>query len=83
MINVLWIRRGMKICWRRVRLLKVNVMLKVGQEAQINGVLEIDEYKLEGLTEEEIEAAIQVNVSSWANSQIRIEWEVFEEEEQE
>lgn len=63
--------------------MKVNVTLKVGQEAQINGVIEIDEYKLEGLTEEEIEAAIQVNVSSWANAQIRIEWEVSEEEEQE
>ncbi|RAV20350.1 hypothetical protein [Paenibacillus contaminans] len=63
--------------------MKVNVTLKVGEEAQINGVIEIDEYKLEGLTEEEIEAAIQVNVSSWANSQIRIEWEVSEEEEQE
>lgn len=60
--------------------MKINITMKVGQEAEISGVIEIDEYRLEGLSEEEIEAAIEINVSSWANSQIQIEWETVEEE---
>ncbi|WP_409342149.1 hypothetical protein [Paenibacillus sp. MBLB4367] len=63
--------------------MKVKVSMKVGEEAQIDGMIEIDDYKLEELSEEEIEAAIEILVKNWANDRIRIEWEVAEGEEQE
>ena len=60
--------------------MKINVSLKIGPEAQLDGVIEIDDYRLEELSEEEIEAAIEMNVRNWANAKIQIEWEVAEEE---
>ncbi|MFD0868098.1 Uncharacterised protein [Chlamydia abortus] len=56
--------------------IKVNLM--VG-EHQIDKVLTIEDHKLEGFSEEEIEAVIEVKIRNWANDLIRIAWEVEEE----
>ncbi|MGN7382271.1 MULTISPECIES: hypothetical protein [unclassified Paenibacillus] len=56
--------------------IKVNLM--VG-EHQIDEVLTIEDHKLEGFSEEEIEAVIEVKIRNWANDLIRIAWEVEEE----
>ncbi|GIP31180.1 hypothetical protein [Paenibacillus sp. J2TS4] len=56
--------------------IKVNLM--VG-EYQLDHVLSIEDHKLESLSEEEIEAVIEIRIRDWANDLIRIAWEVEEE----
>lgn len=58
--------------------MNIKVKLMVG-EHQIDEVLTIEDHKLEGFSEEEIEAVIEVKIRNWANDLIRIAWEVEEE----
>jgi len=45
-------------------------------------VLEIDDRKLEHLSSDEVEQAIEVVVRDWASSGIEAEWETLDEEQQ-
>jgi hypothetical protein len=58
--------------------LKVKVNLKVGEHEAAEGVIDIDDQKLEELTEGEIEGLIEVYIRNWANDLIQIAWEVAE-----
>jgi hypothetical protein len=55
--------------------MKVKVNLMVQGKTVLEETIEIEDIKLEPLEETEIEDAVQIKVSSWANEQISIAWE--------
>ncbi|WP_010271188.1 DUF7167 family protein [Paenibacillus senegalensis] len=61
--------------------MKIKIVMDV-QNYQIEDVLELDDDKLEPLTEDELRAAVEINIREWANNQIQIAWEVLESEEE-
>lgn len=60
--------------------MKVKIVMEVG-EHQLSKVVEIDDNKLEPLTEEEVQAAVEIKIREWADNQIRIAWEVIESDD--
>jgi len=62
--------------------MKIRVNMKIDGQPAAEDVLEIDDYKLEELTEEELESAIDVVVRTWASDKIEIAWETEEAEEE-
>jgi hypothetical protein len=63
--------------------MKIRAKLRVAGNELLEETLEIDDYKLEELSEEEVESAVQMVVSHWANSKIEVEWETEDEEQAE
>lgn len=63
--------------------MKINVSLTVGGETIKHDTIEIDDDKLEPLTEEELEAAIEVHIRTWAENNVQIAWEVQTEDDDE
>lgn len=55
--------------------MKIRISLSVGDELVKEDEVEIEEGKLEELSEEEIEAAAEAVVRQWADRRLRIEWE--------
>lgn len=60
--------------------MKIKIVMDVGDH-QIEDVLELEDEVLEPLTEDELRAAVEINIREWANRQIQIAWEVIEESE--
>ncbi|WP_424991795.1 DUF7167 family protein [Paenibacillus turpanensis] len=60
--------------------MKVKLQLLVDENVSKEHVLEIPDHKLEELTEEETEAAIQILVRDWVNETVGVAWEVLEED---
>lgn len=58
--------------------LRIKVKLSAGATAEIEDVLVIDDGKIAELSEEELEAAIEIVIRDWADRMVRIEWEVEE-----
>lgn len=56
--------------------MNIKVRMDVGGRAQVDDLLVIDDAKVEELTEEEVEAAVEIVVREWADRMVRIEWEV-------
>ncbi|WP_281885254.1 hypothetical protein [Paenibacillus sp. YYML68] len=61
--------------------MRYKVALRVDGQTVKEEELEIEETKLGELTDEEIEQAIEVNIRSWVDRMISIEWEVVEEQD--
>lgn len=61
--------------------MQIRVSLSVSEDAKVEGVIEIEDRKLEEMPEEEVEGIIEVYVRNWANDRIRIEWEEVTNEE--
>ncbi|MCZ8520416.1 MULTISPECIES: hypothetical protein [Paenibacillus] len=59
--------------------MRIKVELSVGDESVRSEELVIEETKLGELTDEEIEQAIEINIRSWVDRLVRIDWEVVEE----
>jgi hypothetical protein len=59
--------------------MRIKVALAFGDQAVKEEILEIKEQKLGELTDEEIERAIEINIRSWLDKHLQIEWEVMEE----
>lgn len=58
--------------------MRIKVQLSVdGQQVKADELV-IEETKLGELTDEEIEQAIEINIRSWADKMISIDWEVVE-----
>ncbi|WP_164821496.1 hypothetical protein [Paenibacillus koleovorans] len=55
--------------------MKFKVQVSVGQEVVKELWMEIVDDKLEELSEEEIEAAIEMKVRNWADREISLAWE--------
>jgi hypothetical protein len=64
----------------KVKNMRIKVALAFGDQAVKEDILEIKEHKLGELTDEEIESAIEVNIRSWLDKHLQIEWEVIEED---
>jgi hypothetical protein len=58
--------------------MKIKISLSVKGKELAEEVIEIDDAKLEELTEEEIRAAVEVNIRNWADRSIQIAWETVE-----
>lgn len=58
--------------------MKIDVTLMVADGHSINEVIEIEEFRLGELTDEEIETAIEIRIRSWVDQQISVAWEVQE-----
>lgn len=56
--------------------MKIKVRLDAGGRAQMEDVLEIGDAKVAELSEEELEAAVEIVIREWANRIVRIEWEI-------
>jgi hypothetical protein len=59
----------------------IRIRLLVGGREAANDELRIDDSKLEPLTPEEREAAVEVAVRSWADREIEVAWETEDEPE--
>lgn len=55
--------------------MKVKVKMSIGKDLEVEDVITIDDRKVEGLSEEDIEAAVEIRVRKWADERISIEWE--------
>jgi hypothetical protein len=60
--------------------MRIKVALAFDNQAVKEEILEIKEQKLGELSDEEIERAIEINIRSWLDKHLQIEWEVMEEE---
>ncbi|PYI53907.1 hypothetical protein [Paenibacillus flagellatus] len=60
--------------------MKIKISLSVDGEQVKEDELEIDDMKLEELSEEEVEAAVEAVVRRWADRKLSIAWEVAEPE---
>ena len=58
--------------------MKVDVTLMIADGHSVHDVIEIEEFKLGELTDEEIEAAIEIRIRSWVDQQLSVAWEVQE-----
>jgi hypothetical protein len=58
--------------------MKIKISLSVDGEQVKEDVVEIEDDKLEELSEEEIEAAAEAVVRQWADRKLSIAWEVEE-----
>lgn len=56
----------------------MQLTLKVKDDMIVTEEIEIDDYKMELLSDEEREAAIEINIRQWAEQNIHISWEVDE-----
>jgi hypothetical protein len=60
--------------------MRIKVALAFDDQAVKEEILEIKEQKLGDLTDDEIERAIEINIRSWLDKHLQIEWEVLDEE---
>lgn len=58
--------------------LRIQIQLAVSGEMVKQDVLEIAEYKLGEMTDEEIESAIEIKIRTWVDRMVQVEWEVLE-----
>lgn len=63
---------------KRVIWLRIQIQLAIDGEMKKSDVLEIAEHKLGEMTDEEIEQAIEVNIRTWVDRMIKVEWEVID-----
>jgi hypothetical protein len=60
--------------------MRIKVALAFDDQAVKEEILEIKEQKLGDLTDDEIERAIEINIRSWLDKHLQIEWEVLDED---
>ncbi len=58
--------------------MKIKVSLSVGGQIVKYDDIEINNFKLEELSQEEIEESIEIQIRSWADRNIHITWEIEE-----
>lgn len=63
--------------------MEIKVSLSVRKDVVLNDTITIEDTKLEELTEDEVESAIEVYISEWANRNVHIAWEVSKPDEME
>ncbi|MCD1260710.1 hypothetical protein B5M42_018065 [Paenibacillus athensensis] len=60
--------------------MRVHIQVSIGGEPVKTDTIVIEEQKLGELTDEEIESAIEINIRSWVDRHVQVEWEVEEDE---
>ena len=58
--------------------MKIQVRLHAAGNTVLEEIIEIDDNKLEELTEEEKEQAVEVVIRSWMDRVVAIDWETVE-----
>ncbi|GFZ99233.1 hypothetical protein GCM10008018_51810 [Paenibacillus marchantiophytorum] len=58
--------------------MRIQVQLAIAGEMVKQDVLEIAEHKLGEMTDEEIESAIEINIRTWMDRMVQVEWEVID-----
>ncbi|MEC0245659.1 hypothetical protein P4H65_07610 [Paenibacillus chitinolyticus] len=58
--------------------MKIRIDLSVGGENVKEAFLQIEDRKVDHLTEEELLQAVEINIRSWADREIGISWEIVE-----
>jgi hypothetical protein len=58
---------------------KIQVQLAIDGKSVKQNIIEIEEYRLGELTEEEIQQAIEVKIRTWVDSVMYVEWEELDE----
>ncbi|MFS0837805.1 hypothetical protein [Paenibacillus sp. 1P03SA] len=58
--------------------MKIRIDLSVGGENVKEAFLEIEDRKVDHLTEEELFQAVEINIRSWADREVGISWEIVE-----
>jgi hypothetical protein len=61
--------------------MRIQIQLSVDGESVKQDTLVIQEQRLGDLTDEEIESAIEINIRSWVDRMVQVEWEVLEDED--
>ena len=59
--------------------MKIQLNLKVKDEFVKTDTIEIDDYKLESLNEDELREAIEINIRQWFDDHVQVSWEVSED----
>jgi len=59
--------------------LNIKVRLSVRNELVLEDIITINDAKLAQLTEEEVERAVEIHISEWANRNVSIAWESVED----
>ena len=59
--------------------MKIHVELVVSDGHKLEDQIEIEEFKLGSLTDEEIEAAIERRIRNWVDEAITVQWEVLDD----
>jgi ribosomal protein L11 len=62
-----------------VNQVRIQIQLAIDGETKKKDVIEIAEYKLGDMTDEEIEQAIEIKIRTWLDQMVQVEWEVIEE----
>jgi len=60
--------------------MRINIQVSIGGEPVKTDTIVIEEHKLGELTDEEIQNAIEINIRSWVDRHVQVEWEVEEED---
>ncbi|SEG14718.1 hypothetical protein [Paenibacillus sp. UNC499MF] len=58
--------------------MKIRIDLSVGGENVKEAFLQIEDRKVDHLTEEELFQAVEINIRSWADREVGISWEIVE-----
>lgn len=58
--------------------MKIRIDLTVGGENVKEAFLQIEDRKVDHLTEEELFQAVEINIRSWADREVGISWEIVE-----
>lgn len=61
-----------------IRSMKIQIQLLVDNNVVKEDVLELEEQKVEHLNEDELEAAIEINIRDWIDKMVQVSWEVVE-----
>jgi hypothetical protein len=61
-----------------IRPMKIQIQLLVDNNVVKEDVLELEEQKVEHLNEDELEAAIEINIRDWIDKMVQVSWEVVE-----
>lgn len=60
--------------------MNIKVRLRVNGATAAEDTIEIEDHKLDELSEDEVERAVEIVVTQWANDRIEIDWDTGDEE---
>lgn len=61
--------------------MRIQIQLSLDGNPVKQEIMEIVEQKLGELTEDEIQSAIEVNIRTWLDRILQVEWEVLEDQD--
>ncbi|HEX7057807.1 MAG TPA: hypothetical protein VF260_11535 [Bacilli bacterium] len=59
--------------------MNIHLNVSIGDEKVKEAVIHIENHKLEALSDDEIQQAVEIKIREWVNSQISIAWETSDD----